>query len=241
MLSRIPLRWMIRQTFECNTGILFSTAALAETGLDLHTIYPLYQETKRPTVGPSPQHVEQYESQTLPPLRRRSTALGVDPKSRKASTASEATFVRNGHSVGSEKPHANGIKRRNTTDSERGDIFNPLYHSSHTTSANTCSLHPDLLPEQVEDHFDALAPVNDMLANAKGWWVLEYWPIKVRVQKKDSEVWEKVVRANRGRYRAIREIEPKMHWSVVCKKEESGEGYKVKNPVDKNAVWQVAT
>lgn len=229
---------MIRQTFECNTGILFSTAALAETGLDLHTIWPLYQDTKQPAVGPSPQHVEQYESHTLPPLRRRSTALGVDSKSRKASTASEATYVRTGQGTISEKASSNLIKRRQTTDSERGDIYNPHYHGQ-TISTNPCTLHPDLLPEQVEDHFDALAPINDMLTIAKGWWILEYWPVKVRIQKKDSEVWEKVVRANRGRYRAVREIEPKMHWTVGCKTEE--DGYRLKNPVDKNAVWRVVT
>lgn len=35
MLSRIPLRWMIQQCFECNTGIIFGTAALAEAGIDI--------------------------------------------------------------------------------------------------------------------------------------------------------------------------------------------------------------
>ncbi|XP_006462887.1 hypothetical protein AGABI2DRAFT_186715 [Agaricus bisporus var. bisporus H97] len=34
-LARIPLRWMIRETFKCRTGILFSTQGLRRIGLDL--------------------------------------------------------------------------------------------------------------------------------------------------------------------------------------------------------------
>lgn len=234
---------MIRQTFECNTGILFSTAALAETGLDVPTIWPVYQKTKRPAVGPSPGLVEQYEAGDLPPLRRRSTALGVDGKTSRPSvstdTSTKDVFMTNGHAYKNEKSLQNGIDKRKTTDSERGDIYNHHVHRQNNTTngQNSCVMHPDLLPEQVEDHFDALAPVNDMLAIAKGWWVLEYWPVKVRVQRRDSEIWEKVVRLNRGRYRAIREVEPLMHWTVECKRDEGG--YKINNPLDRNAVWQV--
>lgn len=43
MLSRIPLRWMIRQCFECDTGILFDMARLAEHGLDVATLWPEYR------------------------------------------------------------------------------------------------------------------------------------------------------------------------------------------------------
>lgn len=53
-LSQIPLRWMIRQCFECDTGIIFNTAALAEIGLDVHTLWPTYKRQIRPVVGPSP-------------------------------------------------------------------------------------------------------------------------------------------------------------------------------------------
>lgn len=54
-LSQVPLRWMIRQCFECDTGILFNTEMLAEKGLDVHTLYPVYQQLSKPVVGPSPQ------------------------------------------------------------------------------------------------------------------------------------------------------------------------------------------
>jgi hypothetical protein len=235
---------MIRQTFECNTGILFSTAALAETGLDVPTLWPEYKPAKPPIVGPPPDVVEKYAAGDLPPLRRRSTALGVDRRASESTVTNyseqirEKTVQKNGRQYTNGTPHS-----RDTNSTSRGDIFDPNLHRQNTLTTpatdQTRSRHPDLLPEQVEDHFDAIAPVNDMLTIAKSWWILEFWPVKVRVQKKDSDVWEKVVRANRGRFRAIREIEPKMHWTVGCRMGECE--YKIRNPVDREAVWQVAS
>jgi len=66
MLSRIPLRWMIRQCFECDTGILFDTAALAEQGLDIDTLWPVWKSTPIPRHTPPPALIESYESQKLP-------------------------------------------------------------------------------------------------------------------------------------------------------------------------------
>ncbi|KAJ2925169.1 hypothetical protein H1R20_g11915, partial [Candolleomyces eurysporus] len=39
-LARIPLRWMVREIFKANAGILFFTDRLYEIGLDPSTIYP---------------------------------------------------------------------------------------------------------------------------------------------------------------------------------------------------------
>jgi len=77
MLSRIPLRWMIRQCFECNTGIVFETARLAEQGLDVHTLYPHYQQPVKSTIPPPPALMEKYQKKTLAPLKRRSTFLDI--------------------------------------------------------------------------------------------------------------------------------------------------------------------
>ncbi|RFU34696.1 hypothetical protein B7463_g1610, partial [Scytalidium lignicola] len=204
MLSRIPLRWMIRQCFECNTGILFSTVALAESGLDVHTLWPIYKLRKRPVVGPSPNMVEQYEAGTLPPLRRRSTAL----------------------QMGQDK-----------AEKVRGE-FNELSYSDVFDEDEKAISAFDLLPEQVEDHFDAMAPINDQLEVAKGWWVLEFWPVKLHIQKKPG-VWEKVVGFNRGRYRSVRQANPKIHWTVQMRMSDTA--YKIRNKVDTRAVWHIAT
>ncbi|KAJ6453178.1 hypothetical protein C8R45DRAFT_847321 [Mycena sanguinolenta] len=39
-LSRIPLRWMIRECFKADTGIMFDAQRLQELGLDPDTLYP---------------------------------------------------------------------------------------------------------------------------------------------------------------------------------------------------------
>lgn len=39
-LARIPLRWMIRQCFLTNTGILFNSAGIRKIGLDPAALYP---------------------------------------------------------------------------------------------------------------------------------------------------------------------------------------------------------
>jgi hypothetical protein len=190
MLSQIPLRWMIRQCFECETGILFATAALAKNGIDIGSVWPVYETPRRPVVGPSPMMLEQYEKTQVLKLQKRTAALGVeDPMT-------SGTFM------GKEEI--------------------------------------EILPEQVEDHFDALASINDQLVQARGWWILEVWPVTIRVLRKVKErgKWEKVVGMNLGRHRAIRELEPSMHWTVQMRMNEKG--YKVRSRVDPEAIWSIA-
>ena len=189
-------------------------------------------------MGPSPDIVELYEAGTLPPLSRRSTALGVHGRKEEETVKN----MSNGHTHGAVSNGYSSKKQQKIhpeteKDDDRGDIYNEREHRRRIDSTIPVA---DLLPEQVEDHFDARSPVNDMLAISKGWWVLEFWPVKVLVERKQSETgWEKVVRMNMGRYRAIREIEPKMHWTVQCRMGECD--YKVRNRVDSNAVWQVSS
>ena len=192
MLSRIPLRWMIRQCFECDTGILFDSANLAEQGLDIHSLWPVYQPQPRPTCGPPPTLVDKYERKILPPLRWRSVLMSAADDDEK--------------------------------DQNKTDIDADFAKSA-------------VLSESTEDHFDALAPVNDQLVQARGWWILEFWPVKIRILSRNGEGWEKKVRMNMGRYRAIRETEPNMHWTVRRMMEDGK--YNVKGRVDRNTVWQI--
>ncbi|KAI0998908.1 hypothetical protein K3495_g9288 [Podosphaera aphanis] len=198
VLARIPLRWMIRQCFECNTGILFKTTSMAETGIDVPTLWPVYQQPKRPVVGPSPTLLNKYVNKEIAPLHRRSSALNIEENL--------------------------------TSQKEKHGCTSKLEPTQENTAL-------DMPPEQAEDYFDALAPINDQLELAKGWWILEFWPVKIRRQKEDSDEWEKVVRMNMGSYRAIRELEPKMHWTVEQRMIEKG--YKIKANVHRHAVWKV--
>lgn len=58
------------------------------------------------------------------------------------------------------------------------------------------------LTEEEEDLADALSPVYDQLALAKGWWALEVIPMRHRMQRADGR-WERELYANMGRAREI--------------------------------------
>jgi hypothetical protein len=188
MLSRIPLRWMLRQCFECDTGIQFDTARLAEQGLDVQTLWPIYQPATKPTAPPPPALMEKKEKEILAPLQRRSMFLPIGPVDNRISDA--------------------------PTEEDLNYI---------------------LPSESTEDQFDCTARMNDQLKDAKGWWPLELWPIKVRVLTKSGEGWEKKVSVNLGRHRAIRDREPKLHWTVLrmIGKEE----YNIKARTCKSVKW----
>ena len=195
-LSNIPLRWMLRQTFECNTGIIFNTAKLAECGLDVHTLHPIYYRLQKPVMGPPPTLMHKYKKGILSPIQKRSSAL--EPQD----------------------------------DRDDGVYYIKYFDDGHSSSAKE-----HWVPEQVEDHFDAKAGINDQLVQARGWWVLEFWPIKYRVQKKDSNTWEKVVGVNRGRFRAIQEAEPNLHWTVHHSMLEKQ--YKMRGRMGRNCVARI--
>ncbi|KAK5167983.1 uncharacterized protein LTR77_006550 [Saxophila tyrrhenica] len=77
-LAQIPLRWMIRQAFECNTGIVFKTAVLAEHGLDVHTLWPNYRSLSIPDSGPPASMLERYEKGLPPRSIRRGKLVPSD-------------------------------------------------------------------------------------------------------------------------------------------------------------------
>ncbi|KEF59500.1 uncharacterized protein A1O9_04344 [Exophiala aquamarina CBS 119918] len=77
-LAQIPLRWMIRQAFECNTGIIFKTKKLAEFGLDVHTLWPKYRKLNVPVHGPPPSFLEKYDKCLPPKSIRRSKLVSID-------------------------------------------------------------------------------------------------------------------------------------------------------------------
>jgi len=192
--SQIPLRWMIRQCFECNTNIIFNTHRLAEEGLDVHMLYPTYHRLEKPIVGPSPNTMERYHQGSLAPISRRSTLL-------------EAA-------------------------DEKSDLYT-LNLPSITQNPDSAS---HWMPEQIEDYFDAIAPLNDQLIQAKFWWILEVWPIKVRIQEKENDAWVKKVRMNLGRYRVVQETEPQLHWTVQQRMVETG--YKPQVRMGRGAAWR---
>jgi hypothetical protein len=172
-------------------GILFDTASLIETGLDIHSLYPVYQSSTRPSCGPPPALLEKYKKNKVPPLRWRRALFSI---------GDEAAV------------------------DKRVDKSPDNYHLS-------------LLSEGNEDHFDAMAPINDQLAQTKLWWMLELWPIKLWVLATSGVEWVKRLGFNLGRYRAVREAEPKIHWTVQHMIDEGK--YAVKTRTHRDITWKV--
>lgn len=213
-LSRIPLRWMIRNAFQCNTGIIFEARALAECGLDLHTIYPICRKLPpRPRGGPSQEQRRAYHQGTLGHIKGRSGALQSMGKRRDRQPKPEVGDM--------DQPEPPSQSRRGSDSSDEDFALTGTWTS-----------------EQVEDYFDCFAPINDQLAVAKSWWVLECWPIKGKVQLEDDpDRWEKRIIMNKGRYRPAQDAEPMMHWTVRQREEEAG--YKPQVRVGPGAKWRV--
>ncbi|KAG6896290.1 hypothetical protein C0992_009315 [Termitomyces sp. T32_za158] len=57
-LARIPLRWMVRECFKANTGIMFNTDALRTIGLDPATLYPIVLPRPAPRLDASTTFIE---------------------------------------------------------------------------------------------------------------------------------------------------------------------------------------
>lgn len=195
-LANIPLRWMIRQCFECDTGIIFKTKVLAEMGLDVHTLWPTYSRLDPPVLGPSPSLVEQYRS-GFPPLTRRSSRL---------------------------VPVRGPMKKRGFYDLNLRD--DGVSQSS-----------AEWLPEQTEDYFDALSPLNDQLELSKAWWILEFCPVLYQVYNPNSKTWDDRIGMNLGMPRPIMGTEPNLHWTVRHRM--LNLSYKHKAMMEKDAVWQI--
>lgn len=195
-LANIPLRWMIRQCFECDTGIIFKTKMLAEMGIDVHTLWPRYNKLEAPVLGPSPSLVEQYRS-------------GLPPRSRRASLLT---------------PVKGPMKRRG-------------YFDLNLKDENSSRSSFDWLPEQIEDYFDALSPMNDQLAVALAWWILEVCPVLYQLYNPKTNTWDSRIGMNLGMPRPVIGAEPNLHWTVQHRM--MNLGYKHKALMEKDAIWQI--
>lgn len=196
-LASIPLRWMIRQCFECNTGIMFKTKPLAEEGLDIHSLWPDYHETTVPSSKPTEQMIETFKAGKIPPKYARSSKL-----------------IPVGHTS-----HGEG------------------HYDLHIAELEADETNSEWIPEQIEDWFDAMSPMNDQLVVARGWWILELWPVEYRMQRAESDEWEIRNGMNLGRYRGIVDRKPQMHWTVQAAMNHTD--YKLQARYGRNAVWQV--
>lgn len=66
---------------------------------------------------------------------------------------------------------------------------------------------------------------------------MEAWPVKYRTQNKNNQ-WVKKVGMNAGRYRSVRNYDPKLHWSVQLRCDQDRD-YKIKVRMAKGAAWEI--
>lgn len=99
------------------------------------------------------------------------------------------------------------------------------------------------LTEEEHDVLDGLQPVYDQLSLAWFWWILEFWPIKLRYQRSDN-TWHRYYGFNLGRGRIIprqKTVGVKVHRSVKMRLEaelESGGKYVPRAQFDlENTTW----
>ena len=111
---------------------------------------------------------------------------------------------------------------------DKHDRGEQLYHlKSHTDI--------DWTPEQLEDCFDAISPMNDQLVQAPNWWILEFFPVEYKVPTTPGN-YIVVNGMNLGRYRAVEDAEPRVHWTVLYRSQHLG--YKIQARTAVDSTWQ---
>jgi hypothetical protein len=176
-LARIPLRWMIRECFLAGTGIQFHRSAFSDIGMDPSNLYPFV--TSRPAPIPStPELVEH---------------ANIDAEVDERTERYEDGELK--------KPDSDNIS----------STKRPAHHE-HTASGVGTSLANEMqadrqavvlqMSEEEEEIRDALTPSFDALQPMSAWWILEFLPIKMRVQNKNMH-WTTRSVINRGGPRAV--------------------------------------
>jgi hypothetical protein len=221
MLSRIPLRWMIRQSFACNTGLLFHADVLAEHGLDVETLWPVLLERKAPKAGPSPSTLDLYTKETLPAL-----SVRRDTFRRRSSMSPSGTSM-------PPTPEASVTGLADQCASPKSFTSSRMATKKDSPVDELC-----FLPEYYEDYFDCQAPIHDALRSEKFWWILEYIPIKYMVQVKNVKGWITRIGPNVGGPRSITDVNVTIHWTV--KEREKTKGYKIQCRTDRDVQYKVA-
>lgn len=151
---------MIRQCFLANTGIRFHTKLLPKVGLNPHTLYPIVQQRPPPLYA---------SDLVIPQQGPQIPSLPSSP-----TKANELTPL----------VDVPAIHDRTVS----GATTKTLVNNGTLRSFDSAS--PGMLTEEEEDLADALCPIYDQLSIAKGWWVLELLPMKLRYQNPIDNEWE---------------------------------------------------
>ncbi|CAE6498096.1 unnamed protein product [Rhizoctonia solani] len=200
-LARISLRWMVRQCFKCDTGIMFHSNLLEDVGLSPETLWPNVLPRPPPITSLDQIPNSSDRIDTFPPVSR--------ARYIRYPTRSDTTFLANLYELGKAtlpgRPY-----RRYTQLAGKVDPYEPYIPISWRIGRELRDYGPDaweprepFISEEVEDFKDALSPIYDQLSLNWWWWILEFIPIR-QVWRKKEKGWRKLFGINLGGPRVIK-------------------------------------
>ncbi|CAE7129142.1 unnamed protein product [Rhizoctonia solani] len=225
-LARIPLRWMVRQCFKCETGIMFHSNQLEDIGLSPETLWP--KVLPRPPAVMSLDQIPKSVPSTPPLIERQSDPVlpaysrlplpdsSNDPKFNaghpgfKDAAALDINDPRNPNAQ-KYMPYGSITDREHTQLSRKvnpEEPYIPLFgrgvgHELRDFGPESRVAREPFISEEVEDFKDSLCRVYDQLSLNWWWWILEFIPVRQVWRKKDRS-WRRFFAVNFGGPRVIK-------------------------------------
>ncbi|KAI0091262.1 hypothetical protein BDY19DRAFT_1086277 [Irpex rosettiformis] len=211
-LARIPLRWMIRECFRCDTGITFDAVMLQQIGLNVKR-----DKSGKVVLLDVPDRIPSSPPEDAPIQEKTTFAEFLGALAHLAWGIISAPFKRL-FSIFRTSLHAatHAKHRRQVVPARRQEVIE--YKLKDDIDENY---------EAAEEQKDALSPLYDQLTQNWLWVVMEYLPMRIKKQKaivrdiENSEGFKWIV--NRGRGRKIFKHEMKegmrVHRSVKTRLE----------------------
>ncbi|CAE6409073.1 unnamed protein product [Rhizoctonia solani] len=225
-LARIALRWMVRQCFKCDTGIMFHSNQLEDIGISPETLWP--KVLPRPpaitsldqipkSVPPTPPLLERQSDPVLPAYSRDPLPDSTnDPKFNaghpgfKDAAKLDINDPRNPNAK-KYVPYDSITDREHTQLSRKvkeEEPYIPLWgrrlgHELRDLGPGSREPREPFINEEVEDLKDAVCPIYDQLSLNWWWWILEFVPVKQVWRKKDRS-WRRFFAINFGGPRVIK-------------------------------------
>jgi len=195
-LARISLRWMVRQCFKCDTGIMFHTNMLEDIGLSPETLWPkvlprpppIRSLDEIPTLPQTPTLVSRNSDPNPPaysaiPSNTNDPAFNAAHPGYQDAAALDPDDPRNPNAK-KYMPYSGITDREHTQLSRRVDPYEPYLpfagcgHEIRDYGFGSREPREPFISEEVEDLKDALSPIYDQLSLNWWWWILEIIPTK---------------------------------------------------------------
>ncbi|KDN36003.1 hypothetical protein RSAG8_11154, partial [Rhizoctonia solani AG-8 WAC10335] len=194
-LARVSLRWMIRQCFKCNTGIMFHSNLLEDVGLSPETLWP--DVLPRPPPITSLDQIPDYSSSEYYDPRYSHYPTTSDINSTSGPYQHRRTTL-----PGQPTRHYTQLSGTVNPSEPYIPIHWRIAHELRDFGPDAWKQREPFINEEVEDFKDALSPIYDQLSLNWWWWILEFIPIQ-QVWRKKEKGWRRLFGINLGGPRVI--------------------------------------